>query len=45
MDRGVTQGYSVSLNIFNILVDALVMAVMLEFCGPQEAHHGFHRHL
>ena len=31
----------VSLNIFNILVDAVVRAALLEVCGPQDAHHGF----
>ena len=33
----------VSPKIFNIVVDAVVIAVLLEVCGPQEAHHGFGR--
>ena len=41
MEKGVTQGGPVSLTIFNIVVDAVVMAVLLEICGPQEAHQGF----
>ena len=41
MNRGVTQGDPVSLTIFNIVVDAVVRAVLLEVCGPQEAHNGF----
>ena len=41
IDRGVTQGYPVSRMIFNIVLDAVVRAVLLEVCGPQEAHHGF----
>ena len=40
-ERGVTQGYPVSPMIFNILVDAVVRAVLLEVCGTQEAHRGF----
>ena len=31
----------VSLTIFNILVDAVVRAVLMEICVPQEAQHGF----
>ena len=27
--------------IFNIVVDAVVTAVLLEVCGPQDAHHWF----
>ena len=38
MDRGVKQGDLVSLKIFNILVDEVIRAVLLEVCGPQEAH-------
>ena len=41
MDRGVKQGDLVSLTIFNIVVVAVVRTVLLEVCGPQEAHHGF----
>ena len=40
-ERGVTQGYTVSSKIFNIVVDALVRVVLIEVCRPQEAHHGF----
>ena len=38
-----TQGDTVSPNIFNIVVDAVVRirVVLLDVCGPQEAHHGF----
>ena len=36
-----TQGYPVSLTIINIVVDAVVTAVPMEVCGPQEAHSGF----
>ena len=39
--RVVTQGDPVSPAIFNILVDAVVRASLLEVCGPQEAQHGF----
>ena len=39
--RGVTQGDPSSPEIFNIVVDAVVMVVLLEVCGPQEAQHGF----
>ena len=41
MEIGVTQGEPVSPTIFNIVVDAVVREVLLEICGPQEAHHGF----
>ena len=40
-EGGVTQGDPVSPKIFNIVVDVLVRAVLLEVCGTQEAHHGF----
>ena len=40
-ERVVTQGDPVSLKIFNVIVDAVVRAVLLETCGPQEAHHEF----
>ena len=40
-ERRVTQEDPVSLKIFNIVVDAVVRAVMLEVCGPQEANNGF----
>ena len=36
-----TQGNPVSPTIFNIVVDAVVTAVLLEVCGPQEAHQWF----
>ena len=39
-ERGVTQGDPVSPENFNIVVDEGVRAVLLELCGPQEAHHG-----
>ena len=39
--RGVTQGYLVSPTIFNIVVDAVVRADLLEVYGPQEDSHGF----
>ena len=39
-ERGVTQGEPVSPKIFNILVSAVVREVLLEVCGPQQAHHG-----
>ena len=39
-ERGVTQGNPVSLTNLNILMDAVVRAVLLEICRPQEAHHG-----
>ena len=38
-ERGVTQGYPVSPTIFNIVVDAVVRAVLLEVRVPQEAQH------
>ena len=41
MEKGVTQGETVSPTIFNIMVDTVVRAVLLEVCIPQEAHHGF----
>ena len=31
----------ISPKIFNIVVDAVVRAVLLEVCGPQELHHRF----
>ena len=34
-------GYPVSPTIFNIVVDPVVRADLLEVYGPQEAHHGF----
>ena len=36
-----TQRDLVSQKIFNIVVDTVVRAVLLEVCGIQEAHHGF----
>ena len=36
----VTQGFPASRMIFNIVVDALVRAVLGVVCGPQEARHG-----
>ena len=41
MEREITKGGPVSHTIFNIIVDAVVRAVMLEVCGTQEAHHIF----
>ena len=41
IERGVTQGDLVSLTIFNILVDVVVRAVLLEVCGPHGSHHEF----
>ena len=43
MKRGVTQGKPVSPTIFNIVLDAVVQAVLLEVCGPQEVYHSFRR--
>ena len=40
-ERGMKQGNPVSPTIFNILVDSVVRAVLLELCRPQEAKHGF----
>ena len=37
--QGVTQGDLASTMLFNIVVDAVVQAVMTEVCGPKEAHH------
>ena len=39
IERGVTQEDPVSPTIFNIMVDAVVRAVLSEVCRPQEAHH------
>ena len=39
MGIGVTQGVLVCPTVFNIVVGAVVMAVLLEVCGLQEAHH------
>ena len=39
-ERGVTQEVPVSPTVFNIMVGEVVRAVMLELCGPQEAHRG-----
>ena len=40
-ERGVTQGYLFSMRIFNIVVDGVVIAFLIEFYGTQEEHHGF----
>ena len=40
MEREVTQGGPVSPTIFNIVVNSVVRAVLMEFCRPQEAYHG-----
>ena len=40
-ERVVTQGYPVSPMIFDIVMEAVVRAVLLEVCRPQEAQHGF----
>ena len=39
--RGVTQGDPVYPAIFNLVVDAVVRADLLEVCGTQESQHGF----
>ena len=39
MGRGVIQGDPASSMIFNILVDAVIRAVLAEVCGTNEAHH------
>ena len=38
--RGLIQGDPTSPMVFNIMVDAVVRAVLNMLCGPQEAHHG-----
>ena len=38
--KGVMQGDPVSTMIFNILVNAVVRAVLVVVCGPQEAQNG-----
>ena len=40
IEIGVKQGFPVSLEIFTILLNALVRVVLLEVCGAQEAQHG-----
>ena len=40
MGRGLTKGESASPMIFNIVVDAVLRAVLNVVCGPQEAQHG-----
>ena len=39
--KGVTQGDLVSPTIFTTVVDALLRAVQLEVCVPQETQNGF----
>ena len=39
-ERGVNQVDPVSPTVFNIVVDAVVRAVLIKVCVPQEAHHG-----
>ena len=39
-ERGGTQGYPSSPMIFNIVVNEVVRAVLMEVCGTQEAHNG-----
>ena len=39
-ERGGTKEDPVSPTICNILVEAVVRAVLLEFCRPQESHQG-----
>lgn len=34
------QGEPVSPTNFNLVVDAVVQATFMEFCGPQEINHG-----
>ena len=41
MEKLVTQGDLLSPTIFNVVVDEVVRAVLLEVYGPQEAQHGF----
>ena len=36
-----TQGDLLSPTIFNILVDEVVRAALMEVCGTQESQHGF----
>ena len=38
MGRGVAQGDPASTMIFNIVVDAVVQAVLSEVCGTHQAH-------
>ena len=38
--RGLIQGDPASIMIFNIVVDAMVRAVLDVVCRPQESHHG-----
>ena len=38
--RGVTHGNPTSSMIFNVVVDAVVSAVLDVVCRPQESHHG-----
>ena len=40
MEQGITQGDKSSPINFNIIVDTVVRTVLLEVCGPQEAHLG-----
>ena len=41
MERGVIKGEPAYPPIFNIVVHAVVRAVLLELCRYQDAHHGF----
>ena len=34
------QGEPVYPTILNIVVDAVARSILIEVCGPQEAHHG-----
>ena len=40
MRRGVTQGDSASPMIFNVMVDAVMRAMLELVCGPHESRHG-----
>ena len=40
MDIGVTQGDLVPSTVFDIVMHAVVREVLMDVCGPQEAHHG-----
>ena len=40
MGIGVTQGDTVSPAVFNIVVNAVVRALLVELCGQQEANNG-----
>ena len=39
MERGVTQGYLLSLTIFDIVVDAVAMEILLKVFSMKYSHH------